>query len=105
MTHLIITIGWLGLGLGLVYALFQGHATEGDITHIHNVQRILMISGSVLVSGYVLRFLGLRLHLGSGRCKTCGKRIEKQEMFCFDHRIEKIRSAQELDRTGEVKRR
>ncbi len=105
MTDLIITVGWLGLGLGLVYAFFLGRSAEGDITHIHNVQRILMISGSVLVSGYLLKFLGVRLHLGSGRCKTCGKRVNKHEMFCFDHRIEKIRNAQELDRTGEVKRR
>jgi len=100
MTNLIITIGWFGLGLGLVYAFFQARSTATEVAHIQNVQRILLISGAVLVSGYVLKFLSQWLRLGFGRCKTCGKKIEKQEMFCFDHSIAKIRHAQDLDRTA-----
>jgi hypothetical protein len=42
-----------------------------------------------------LRFLGHILGLGSGRCRKCGKRIERQEMYCFNHRLESIRQAQD----------
>ena len=67
--------------------------------YVWQTQWILIISAGVILGGYVLRYLGQALGIGkTGRCRKCGKKIDKSEMYCFDHRRDSIWEAQEKNR-------
>jgi hypothetical protein len=98
MSRLVTTVGWLGFAGGLIYFVIQDRSGAPNYHYIETTQHIFVISGAVVLSGYLLKYLSRILGLGSNRCRACGKRIERQEMYCFDHRLEAIRKAQEEGR-------
>jgi hypothetical protein len=94
-TKLLITAGVIGMALALVYFMVADKSGSNNLRVVDQTKLIFFGSGAVIAAAYLLRFLGNILGLGSGRCKKCGKRVERQEMFCFDHRLESIRQAQD----------
>lgn len=98
MSGFVITIGWLGFAGGLIYFIVEDHSGAPALNFVHSTQHILIISAVVVLAGYLFKYLGRSLGVGSSRCRTCGKRIDRQEMYCFDHRLETIRKAQEQNR-------
>jgi hypothetical protein len=94
-TKILISAGVIGMALALLYFVFADKSSGNEIQVVDNTKMIFFGSAALIPAGYILRFLGSILGLGQSRCKKCGKRIEKQEMFCFDHRLEAIRQAQD----------
>jgi hypothetical protein len=108
MYNLISVLGWICFAAGLVY-YFVNSGDAGRIQETVLQSQTIIITGSALVIlGYVLRFISKKVGLGAtSRCKKCGKKIDKAEMFCFDHRREAIWEAQEkhrLEGTGKFNR-
>src|SRR5437667_5228130 len=99
MTNIITTIGWFGFIVAFAYFLVYDRMSGTiSIDHVQNTRDILFASGTLVLGGYLLKYLASLFGVGKGKCKTCGKRIDKGEMYCFDHRIEAIRRAQERGR-------
>ena len=94
-TKILITAGVIGMALALVYFMFADKTPGTEQQVVDQTKLIFFGSAALIPAGYLLRFLGRILGLGEGRCKKCGKRVERQEMFCFDHRLEAIRQAQD----------
>ncbi len=94
-SKILITSGVIGMALALLYFVVADKSTGNNQQVVDNTKMIFFGSAALIPTGYVLRFLGRILGVGSGRCRKCGKRIERQEMFCFDHRLESIRQAQD----------
>jgi hypothetical protein len=100
MTDIITAIGWFGFLVAIVYfVVYDRMGGTAGVDYVRGSRDILLVSAALVVGGYVLKFAGSAAGVGRGRCKKCGKRIEKQEMFCFDHRLEAIRQAQERTRS------
>ncbi len=95
VSKILITLGVLGMAVALLYFVVADKSPGNDAKVVENTKLIFLVSAALVPTGYLLRFLGNILGLGYGRCKKCGKRIERQEMFCFDHRLESIRKAQD----------
>jgi hypothetical protein len=105
MFNLISTIGWLGFAAGLIYYFVN----SDDPTRIQDVvvqtQTILIVAACFVVVGYVVKFVSKKVD--HSKCQKCGKKIDKGEMFCFDHRRESIWKAQEdhrLEGSGKFNR-
>jgi predicted nucleic acid-binding Zn ribbon protein len=94
-TKILITAGIIGMALALGYFMFADKSPGNEEKVVDQTKLIFFGSAALIPAAYVLRILGNILGLGSGRCKKCGKRIDRQEMFCFDHRLESIRQAQD----------
>jgi predicted nucleic acid-binding Zn ribbon protein len=94
-TKLLISAGVFGMAAALLYFMAADKSGGNNQQVVDYTKMIFFGSAALIPSAYVLRFLGSLLGVGSGRCKKCGKRIERQEMFCFDHRLETIRQAQD----------
>ncbi len=105
MSSVVISLGWLGFAAGLVYYIVQDRSGTPDFRYIDITQRILIVSVALILCGYLLKYLSRKLRLSQGKCRVCGKRVSKQEMYCFDHRLETIRKAQEHARIIEGKKR
>jgi hypothetical protein len=100
MSSFISGVGWLGLVTGVVYYILNdSREAPSDITYVQTTTQILLGSAIFIAAGYVLKFLSRKSGIGSGRCKECRKRIDKREMYCFDHRRQMIWEAQERNRT------
>src|ERR1051325_2163614 len=106
MFNLISILGWACLAGGLIFYFLN----SGDPDHIRDVvlqsQTIILAGGALVITGYILKFFGKKVGQ-SNRCKKCGKKIDKTEMYCFDHRREAIWQAQEkhrLEGTGKFNR-
>ncbi len=97
-TKILITTGVIGMALALIYFVFADKSAGNEQQVVDYTKMFFFGSAALIPAAYVLRFLGHILGVGSGRCRKCGKRIERQEMYCFDHRLESIRQAQ--DRGG-----
>jgi predicted nucleic acid-binding Zn ribbon protein len=94
-TKILITAGIIGMAVALLYFMATTKTDENRQEVVNQTKMIFFGSAALIPSAYVLRFLGSILGLGSGRCRKCGKRIERQEMYCFNHRLESIRQAQD----------
>jgi hypothetical protein len=94
-TKILITAGVIGMALALLYFMAADINDENRQEVVDKTKLIFFSSAALIPAAYVLRFIGSIMGLGAGRCKKCGKRIERQEMFCFDHRLESIRQAQD----------
>jgi hypothetical protein len=109
MSSLLISLGWFIFAVALVYWLVTDKSTDPAVSlqYIARTKQILMVSVGVLLAGYSLKYLGHLAGIGRDRCKKCGKRIDKGEMFCFDHRRDSIWQAQERHRVDapQAKRR
>ena len=92
-TKILITAGILGMALALAYFMVADKSGSNNLKVVDQTKLIFFGSAALIPAAYVLRFLGSILGVNSGRCRKCGKRIERQEMFCFDHRLESIRQA------------
>lgn len=100
MGNIITTIGWFGFVASAVYFIVYDRmsgSTNSD--YIFKSRDMLIGSAGLVLLGYLVKYLGGALKLGTGKCKKCGKRIDKGEMFCFDHRRESIWEAQERGRS------
>jgi len=108
MFNLISILGWICFAGGLIYYFVQ----SGDTAHIQDTvlqtQTILIAAAGLIIAGYILRFLSRKVWKRAyNRCKKCGKKIDKGEMYCFDHRRESIWQAQEkyrLEGSGKFNR-
>jgi hypothetical protein len=94
-TKILITAGIIGMAVALLYFMVADKSGGNNQYVVDQTKMIFFGSAALIPAAYMLRFLGTILGLGSGRCKKCGKRIDRQEMFCFDHRLESIRQAQD----------
>lgn len=94
-TKVLISAGVFGMAVALLYFMAADKSAGNNQQVVDYTKMIFFGSAALIPAAYVLRFLGSILGVGSGRCKKCGKRIERQEMFCFDHRLETIRQAQD----------
>ena len=94
-SKILITAGIVGMALALLYFVFADKSAGNEQQVVDYTKMIFFGSAALIPAGYILRFLGHILGLGSGRCRKCGKRIERQEMYCFNHRLESIRQAQD----------
>ena len=100
MTNIITSLGWFGFLLAAVYFIvYDRMSGSTNVDYINNARNILIGSAGMVLLGYILKYLGTLVGVGSGRCKKCKKRIDKSEMFCFDHRREAIWQAQERARS------
>ena len=100
MTNIITTIGWFGFVLSTAYFIvYVSMGGSANSEYIYRSRDMLISSAGLVLLGYLLKYLGGALKLGTGKCKRCGKRIDKSEMFCFDHRREAIWEAQERARS------
>ena len=104
MINLISTIGWLGFAAGLIY-----YFININDPHIEDIvvqtKTILIASAGLVIVGYIIKVIGKKVD--HSKCKRCGKKIDKGEMFCFDHRRESIWKAQEdhrLEGSGKFNR-
>lgn len=105
MTYFLKTLGWLGILAAIVYFIIQDRGGDPAAAHVQRTTRmILLCSVGVLASGYMLNFLGRIVGVGKGRCKKCGKRILKTEMFCFDHSVDLVQKSKERERFGDMQK-
>ena len=105
MSTLITSLGYLGLIVATAYfVIYDRMANVTEVNYVRNTRDIFFVSVIMIAGGYILKYVGPFFGMGYGRCKKCGKRIEKQEMFCFDHRLETIRQAQDRTHASNGKR-
>jgi hypothetical protein len=97
-TKILITLGIVGMAASLVYFMVADKSEGREVEVVENTKLSFIVAAAMVPAGYILRFLGKLLGLGSSRCRKCGKRIEKQEMFCFDHSFELVQNAKERTR-------
>lgn len=98
MSQVLQTLSWFGLAFALVYFVICDGMADAPANYVRNSRDIMFGSMILLVGGYLMKRLSPVLGVGQGRCKICRKRIEKQEMYCFDHRLQSIREAQDRTR-------
>lgn len=104
MINIITSIGWFGFLASAVYFIVYDRMSDtAGVDYITNTRNFLIASAALVILGYVLKFTSTSLKLGSGRCRKCGKKIDKGEMFCFDHRREAIWQAKEKERFNRLK--
>jgi len=104
MIQVLQTLGWIGLVFAIAYFVVCDRMADAPADYVRNTRDILFGAMILLVASYVMKRVTPALGLGQGKCKVCGKRIEKQEMFCFDHRLQSIRDAQDRTHTMEHRR-
>jgi len=99
MLNLISVLGWICFAGGLIYYFVEsGNGSRIEDTVVRS-QTILLVGAALIIAGYVLDFLGKKVGMGNrSSCRKCGKKIDKAEMYCFDHRREVIWQAQEKHR-------
>jgi hypothetical protein len=70
------------------------YADNGNVLPIKDLDRILGVTGAILVSLYLVAYLYLKLSGAfwksshKSRCARCGKRIRKRELYCDFHKKE-----------------
>ena len=102
MNNILSTIGWLSFAAGLAYYFIRDDQGDPALLekYVWHTQIILIVSACLIVAGYILRFMEKKTGFGhhTNRCQKCGKKIDKGESYCFDHRREAIWKAQEKHR-------
>lgn len=102
MGRLLTIIGLVGLIFSAAYFVYfdQTNAGEG-FDYIAQSRTCFLVSAVLVVIGYIVRIVEKKLGVGSGKCKRCGRRVEKNETFCFDHLKDTVHNAVDRDhRTG-----
>lgn len=99
ISQIIRTLGWIGFAVAAGYFILADRL-EADQANsiIHTTRQIFYVSGALVIGGYVLKFLEHASGVGTSKCQKCGKRIAKNDMFCFDHKKESIWEAKERSR-------
>jgi hypothetical protein len=102
MQNVLSSLGWFGFAAGLVYYFIRDRYGDAALIeeYVWHTQIILIVSAGLIVSGTVYRFMQKKTGIGQqmNRCRRCGKKIGKDEMYCFDHRRDAIWQAQEKHR-------
>lgn len=98
------TVGCLGILAAIVFFVIQDRGGDMAMKDVHQTRMILLWSAGILASGYVVNILGRIVGVGKGRCKKCGKRILKTEMFCFDHSVDLVMKSKERERFGDMQK-
>jgi hypothetical protein len=103
LINLIITLGWCGVLAAIAYFIWQDHqGVAMAAEHMKRTRQILMLSAGLVAGGYILKYLGRWTSAALSRCKKCGKRIPKTEMFCYDHSVDLVMKAKDRDRFGDL---
>ena len=99
LSQIVRSLGWIGFAVAAGYFILADRlaSDQANLT-IHNTRLIVFVSCALVVGGYILKFLSRAAGVGTSRCQKCGKRIAKNEMFCFDHKKESIWEAKERAR-------
>lgn len=109
ISQILRTLGWTGFAVAIGYFIVADKIAgeEGNPIYIHYTQQIFMASAALIIGGYVLKYLSGVAGVGTSRCRKCGKRVAKSEMFCYDHKKESIEEARERSRFagGKIKSR
>ena len=104
MGYLLQTLGCMGLVFAIAYFVIYDRMEGTTVDYVRNTRDFALVSATMLVGGFLMKRLAPVFGFGQGRCKVCSKRIEKQEMYCFDHRLQSIRDAQDRTHTAEGRR-
>ena len=97
--NLIEILGWFGFSVAAMYFIWNmqgGGLTNPD--YKRNTRDIAIISVALVVGGKLLSRGTRKMGVGMGRCRTCGKLIPKNEVFCYDHGLKQIWDAQDSSR-------
>ena len=95
----VIILGWFGFALAAMYFLANSQmGADRDPNYKHMSQQIAVGSAGVIVLGYLLQRTKDKLGVGKGRCRTCGKQIPKNEVYCYNHGLKQIWDAQDSTR-------
>lgn len=105
MSRIVISLGWLGFAAGLIYYIAEDRSGSPDFRYVEITQHVLVVSAALILCGYFLKYLSRFFKISQGKCRTCGKRVAGNEMYCFDHRLETIRKAQDRGRIIESKKK
>jgi hypothetical protein len=97
-TKILITLGILGMAGALIYFMVADKSEGKEVEVVENTKLYFVVSAAMVPAGYILRYLGKLVGVGTSRCRKCGKRIGKGEMFCFDHSFELVQEAKERTR-------
>ena len=97
-SKILITLGIIGMAGTLVYFMVADKTEGQEFEVVKNTKLYFVVSAALVPAGYILRFLGKIMGVGSSRCRKCGKRIAKNEMFCFDHSLQLVQDAKERTR-------
>jgi hypothetical protein len=97
-SKILITLGIIGMAAVLVYFMVADKSEGQEVVVVKNTKLYFVIAAALVPAGYILRFLGKIMGVGSSRCRKCGKRIAKNEMFCFDHSLQLVQEAKERTR-------
>ncbi len=95
-------MGLAGLLCSIGYFLYFDYSSAGtDFDYITQTRNFFLISAVLILLGYIASFVENKLKIGSGKCKRCGRRTYKKEMYCFDHLKEAVNQGVDRDhRTG-----
>jgi hypothetical protein len=86
MGRILKLIGLAGLVFSAGYFLYFDQIKRGEsLNYIIQTRDYLLISAGLFLVGYIVSRLETKLPFSYGRCKRCGRRIKKSEMYCFDH--------------------
>jgi hypothetical protein len=95
-------VGLIGMILSAIYFVYFDQTKAGEgFDYISHTRTYFMISLGLVIVGYVVRIVENKLGVGAGKCRRCGRRVEKNEMYCFDHLKHAVNNAVDRDhRTG-----
>src|SRR3990172_4370717 len=99
--RIVISLGWFIFALALVYWFVSDQSGDpADAQeYVVRTKYFLTIAMGIILGGYALKYLGHMIGIGRyDRCQRCRKKIDKGEMFCFDHSRDAIWEAQERHR-------
>jgi hypothetical protein len=86
MGRIVKVFGLAGLVFSAGYFLyFDQFKPGGSFDYITRTRDFLLISAGLVVAGYIVQRLETKLPFSYGKCKRCGRRIKKNEMYCYDH--------------------
>jgi hypothetical protein len=102
MGRLLTILGLIGLLFSIGYFLYFDRTKSGeDFDYINQTRNHFIISAILIAGGYVVGSIEKRLGARSAKCKTCGRRIPRNEIYCFDHLKDAVDRAVDRDhRTG-----
>lgn len=95
-TNWIVVFGWFGIAVAAMYWVWNTQAAGlASPDYLRNTRDIAIVSGALIVGGWLMRKLSTSLGIGQGRCKKCGKIIPAGEVYCYNHSLRQIWDAQD----------
>jgi hypothetical protein len=102
MGRLLTIVGLVAMVFSAAYFVYFDQTGVGEgFDYITKSRSYFLISLGLVVVGYIVRIIENRVAFGRGKCKRCGRRVEKNELYCFDHLKHAVDSGVDRDhRTG-----